>query len=130
MYIESTRNIEVEVVPEFLQEEPSVGEPVYFFKYTVKIKNLSSETVQLLDRHWIITDGQGRTEHVQGSGVVGMQPILKPGQEFTYNSGCPLTTKTGNMRGTYRMRTEKEHFDVRIPLFFLRHPDTFSSLLN
>ena len=79
------------------------GRNQWFFLYTITITNDGSETVQLLTRHWIITDGNGKVEEVRGPGVVGKQPILKPGESFEYTSGCPLTTPFGVMEGTYQM---------------------------
>ena len=90
----------------------------WFFHYTVRITNEGEETVQLISRHWIITDAAGHTEEVKGSGVVGEQPVLAPGESFQYTSGCPLKTSTGSMRGTYQMVTEDgDHFDVEIAPF-------------
>lgn len=126
MYAETTRNIQVEVIPQYMSEQSHPEIPVYFYKYTVKVTNDSNHLIQLMDRHWIITDGRGVTEHVQGPGVVGQQPLIHPGQTYTYESGCPLPTKTGNMRGTYGIKTAEENFRIQIPLFFLRHPDTFN----
>src|SRR4029079_15881174 len=96
-----------------------------FFHYTVRISNEGDETVQLLTRHWIITDATGATEEVRGEGVVGEQPVLRPGESFQYTSGCPLKTSTGVMRGAYQMVTEDgDHFDVEIAPFALHDPYT------
>lgn len=127
MYLEVTRGIQVEVEPSYLPERSEPKESYYFFAYRVRIKNASETPAQLLSRHWIITDGNGRVEHVQGPGVVGEQPLLMPGQEFEYTSFCPLPTPTGNMRGTYQMTSgDGTLFDVVIPLFFLREPRSFN----
>jgi ApaG protein len=93
----------------------------WVFEYTVRITNQSAETVQLVSRHWIITDALGHTEEVKGAGVVGKQPILAPGESFKYSSWCPLRTPTGSMRGTYQMlRAGGEQFDVEIAPFALK----------
>ena len=95
----------------------------WFFLYTVTISNEGNETVQLLNRHWIITDGDGHVQEVRGPGVVGEQPVLEPGQSFKYTSGCPLRTAFGFMRGTYTMRTEGgESFEAQIADFELSEP--------
>ena len=83
----------------------------------------SHDTVQLMSRHWIITDGMGKVEDVQGPGVVGKQPVLAPGQSFEYTSGCPLTTPFGSMHGTYQMVNQAgEKFDIEIAPFTLTEP--------
>lgn len=103
------------------RSKPEAGH--WFFLYTVTIENLGEETVQLLTRHWIITDGNGQVEEVQGPGVVGEQPVLKPGEGFQYTSGCPLTTDVGKMEGTYQMVSGSgEHFDIEIAPFTLAAP--------
>ena len=115
-----TRGLRVRVEPQFepRRSQPSAGH--WFFLYTVTIENLSDETVQLLTRHWIITNGDGEVEEVRGPGVVGVQPILAPGESFRYTSGCPLTTDVGKMEGTYQMvSTAGESFDAEIAPFTL-----------
>ena len=93
--------------------------------YTITITNESQETVQLLSRHWIITNATGQVEEVRGPGVVGEQPVLEPNESFTYTSGCPLTTSFGTMEGTYQMVTQSgERFDARIAPFTLSEPYT------
>jgi ApaG protein len=93
----------------------------WVFQYTVRITNQGSDTVQLLSRHWIITDGTGRSEEVKGPGVVGQQPVLTPGQSFQYSSWCPIETPMGMMQGTYRMvRSGGEEFDIEIAPFALK----------
>ncbi len=108
------------------QYDPSRSMPQlnqWFFLYTVQISNQGSETVQLLTRHWIITDATGHVEEVKGPGVVGEQPVLGPGQSFEYTSGCPLPTPFGSMRGTYQMvTTGGDRFDVQIAEFTLSEP--------
>jgi ApaG protein len=126
MYAETTNDIEVKVTPFFVPEQslPEVGR--YLYGYHVAITNRGQAEAKLVSRHWIITDGHSRVEEVKGEGVVGLQPLLKPGETFEYTSACPLTTPTGNMRGSYHMvDRDGRRLTVRIPLFFLRHPDTF-----
>jgi ApaG protein len=95
----------------------------WFFLYTVRIVNEGVVTVQLISRHWIITDATGHVEEVRGPGVVGEQPVLAPGQSFVYTSGCPLSTPFGTMRGTYQMvTTDGRHFDAVIAPFTLSEP--------
>jgi len=91
------------------------------FQYTVRITNQGDETVQLISRHWIITDGLDHVEEVRGPGVVGEQPVLAPGESYKYSSWCPLKTPTGMMRGTYQMmRTSGSQFDIEIAPFGLK----------
>ncbi len=125
MYVETTEDIEVTVKPFYVPEQSDPKEPFFLFGYTVTIANRGVSKVQLLTRHWIITDGSAKVEEVRGDGVVGKQPVLEPGETFEYTSACPLRTPTGNMRGSYLMVIGERRFSARIPLFFLRHPDTF-----
>jgi ApaG protein len=121
MYYEMTQGIEVEVTPEFLPKESSPEVPQFVFAYHITITNKGDTDVQLLTRHWIITDGTGAIHEVKGDGVVGAQPKLKPGEKHKYSSFCPLSTPTGNMRGSFQMVNHLgATFDVKIPLFFLR----------
>jgi ApaG protein len=120
-----TRGIRVSVSAQYSPERSQPANNQWFFLYTVTIANESTTTVQLLTRHWIITDGAGHVEEVKGPGVVGKQPTLAPGQSFEYTSGCPLTTPFGVMEGTYQMVTlEGENFDARIAPFTLSEPYT------
>jgi ApaG protein len=120
-----TRRVRVSVLSEYAAERSRPDQNQWFFLYTITIANEGAETVQLVSRHWIITDGSGRVEEVKGPGVVGQQPVLGPGQSFTYTSGCPLATPFGTMRGTYQMVTSGgEHFDVAIAPFTLSEPYT------
>ena len=122
MYRARTRSIEVTVEPSYVEAESGNGR--HFWSYTIHIKNGGEEAVQLRSRHWRITDGNGRTEEVKGAGVVGKQPVLKPGQSFSYTSGCPLTTPSGIMAGTYQVETDGgERFNIAIPAFSLDLPD-------
>ena len=123
MYTAVTRDIQVTVLPEFSRERSQPDENRYFWSYTVEIANLGPITAQLTARHWRITDGAGQTHEVKGPGVVGEQPILKPGESFRYTSGCPLTTPSGIMVGSYRMVNEDgASYDVAIPAFSLDSP--------
>ena len=123
MYKAVTRDIQVTVMPAFLSDQSDPGEDRYVWSYTIEIANLGAATVQLMTRHWIITDANGQREDVRGPGVVGEQPILRPGEVFRYTSGSPLTTPSGIMVGTYRMVDENGRaFDVDIPAFSLDSP--------
>jgi ApaG protein len=129
MYEATTRQVRVHVVPRFMAEESNPREKVYFWAYTIEIENQSAEPVQLLTRHWIITDGTGAVQDVRGEGVVGNQPVLEPGERFSYTSGCPLTTPDGTMHGTYGMVDSSEKlFEVEIPLFALDSPHARKTL--
>jgi ApaG protein len=120
-----TNNVRVEVESQYAAEHSRPFQDHWFFHYTVRITNEGDGTVQLLSRHWVITDATGHTEEVKGPGVVGEQPVLSPGESFQYTSGCPLKTSTGVMRGTYQMVTEDgDHFDVEIAPFALHEPYT------
>ena len=123
MYERSTRNIRVAVQPAFLADQSDPDEHRYLWSYTVTIENRGPESVQLLSRHWNITDGHGQMKEVQGPGVVGAQPVIAPGQKFQYTSGCPLPTASGYMSGRYKMRSSNgEAFDAEIPAFLLESP--------
>jgi len=121
----TTRNIRVSVKAEYDPGRSSPDRNHWFFLYTVRITNEGTHTVQLVSRHWIITDGMGKVQEVRGPGVVGNQPVLAPGQSFEYTSGCPLTVPFGSMQGTYQMIDDRnEHFDVEIAPFVLAEPQT------
>lgn len=127
VYQALTRGILVRVAPSYLAEDSDPENGRYVWAYTVEIENHGAETVQLISRHWIITDARNRVEEVQGEGVVGEQPVLAPREAFRYSSGCPLTTPSGAMRGSYRMMTDAgEAFDVEIPEFSLHLPGAAS----
>jgi len=118
-----TRGITVRVSVSYLpdQSEPDRGR--WFWAYHIRIENDGAMAVQLLTRHWIITDGRGHSHSVEGEGVVGEQPLIAPGASFDYVSGCPLSTPTGDMVGTYHMRGEDgSGFDIAIPKFLLTAP--------
>ena len=119
----TTRSVQVQVESELVPEQSAPQENRWFFSYTVTVTNNGDETVQLLRRHWIITDGKGHVEEVRGPGVVGHQPVLEPGQAFRYTSACPLPTAYGFMRGTYQMVTKSgTSFDAEIAEFELSEP--------
>jgi ApaG protein len=111
------------VTPRFLPEQSDADRRRFFWAYAVRIENTGQEQVQLLSRHWVITDALNRVEVVNGPGVVGEQPILAPGESFEYTSGCPLSTPSGAMHGAYQMVTAAgEAFDAQIPAFSLHLP--------
>ena len=116
----STPEIEVRVQPRYLPEQSSPLDEAYGFAYTITIGNSGDAPAQLISRHWIILDADGHREEVRGLGVVGHQPMLRPGEAFEYTSGCRLRTPTGSMEGTYRfVREDGEAFEVPIPRFVL-----------
>ena len=120
-----TRGVRVRVESEYAPDRSQPCKNQWFFLYTVTIRNESDDTIQLLTRHWIITDGTGNVQEVRGPGVVGKQPTLKPGDSFEYTSGCELTTAFGVMEGSYQMMSDAgERFDVRIAPFTLSEPYT------
>jgi len=119
----TTRGVRVEVESAYVPERSSPTESQYFFAYRIRISNVGEETVQLISRHWIISDGIGNMEHVRGPGVVGEQPVLEPGEAFEYTSFCPLPTPIGSMHGTYQMVTAGgSTFDAEIAPFSLAVP--------
>jgi ApaG protein len=123
-----THDIAVSVQSFYMAAESDPEQPLYLFAYRVEIANHGDRTVQLLRRHWIITDGDGRVQHVEGEGVVGKQPTLEPGQMFEYSSGCPLPTPVGTMTGTYQMlnSADASMFDISIPQFTLAVPSAIN----
>ncbi len=123
MYTLTTRSIRVSVKPTFLEDQSSPTDDHYVWAYQVKIENDGTETVQLVNRHWCITDAMGRMQEVRGEGVVGEKPTLQPGQAFEYTSGTPLGTPSGIMVGSYEMKSSSgERFDIEIPAFSLDSP--------
>ncbi|MEX2648458.1 MAG: Co2+/Mg2+ efflux protein ApaG [Alphaproteobacteria bacterium] len=123
MYTKTTHGITVTVTPGFLEDQSEPAEGRYVWAYHVRIANEGRQTVQLLSRHWRITDASGRCHEVRGPGVVGEQPVLGPGQAFEYTSGTPLATPSGFMAGSYEMESERgETFQVEIPAFSLDSP--------
>ncbi|MEZ5893167.1 MAG: Co2+/Mg2+ efflux protein ApaG [Parvularculaceae bacterium] len=118
-----TRGIRVSVTPRYLEDQSDPEEPRYVWAYTVRINNESHTSVRLRTRYWRITDSRGITDIVAGDGVVGEQPVIRPGEGFEYTSGAPLATPSGLMVGAYGMETaEGETFDVDIPAFSLDSP--------
>ncbi len=110
----------VDTVPRFLPEQSVPAQGIYSFAYTITITNTGEVPAQLISRHWHITDATGQVEQVKGLGVVGHQPVLKPGESFQYTSGCRLRTPSGTMHGTYFFVAEDgERFEGPIPLFVL-----------
>jgi len=123
VYEARTHDIVVRVVATYLPDQSDPDESQYFWAYTVEIENHRRETVQLVSRRWIITDELNHVEEVSGPGVVGEQPELKPGEAYRYTSGCPLSTPSGAMRGSYRMISDSGlGLDVDIPEFSLHLP--------
>lgn len=130
MYTSVTRDIEITVLPEFVPERSDAEQGHWFWAYTVEIANQGETEIQVTHRHWRITDANGHMEEVRGPGVVGEQPVLKPGEIFRYTSGCPLTTSSGFMVGTYLcVAAGGEEFEAEIPMFSL-DPPTDARVLN
>jgi len=123
MYSETTNAIRVTVKPIYLEDQSSPIDNHFVWAYQVSIENTGRDTVQLLTRHWRITDSLGRVQEVRSAGVVGEQPVLSPGQSFEYTSGTPLATPSGIMEGSYKMEVAGgDRFDVAIPAFSLDSP--------
>ena len=119
-----TRGIAVSVEPVYLEANSSPSSSQYFWAYHVTIENQGLETVQLLSRHWMITNARGELNEVKGPGVIGEQPILKPGESHQYTSGAPLNTSRGMMGGSYQMESESgERLDIELPTFSLDSPN-------
>ena len=122
-----TEGIRVAVRSEYMQERSYPSLHRHFFVYHITIENRSSQSVQLVSRHWVITNGHGDIEEVQGSGVVGVQPFVRPNEKFQYSSACPLDTPVGSMEGTYRMvRDDGTEFDAQIESFTLVAPNSLN----
>ena len=120
---ETTRGVTVRVSVSYLAEQSLPERGRWFWSYHIRIENDAAQAVQLLTRHWIITDGRGARHSVEGEGVVGEKPLIEPGASYDYVSGCPLQTPTGSMQGTYRMIGEDgQTFEVAIPKFALTAP--------
>jgi ApaG protein len=123
MYTATTHAITVTAQPTYLEDQSEPLDGRFVWAYHIRINNGSNRTVQLLSRTWHITDGFGRRQEVRGAGVVGEQPVLKPGQTFEYTSGTPLQTPSGIMVGTYQMEAEDgERFLIDVPAFSLDSP--------
>lgn len=121
--IDHASGVDIQVRTQYLSQQSDPARNSYAFAYTITISNQRSEAVQLLSRHWIITDQNNKVEEVRGSGVVGQQPIIQPGQSYQYSSGAVIETETGDMRGSYTMITASGvRFEAPIPLFILAVP--------
>ena len=119
----TTGSITVSVETAYIEKDSDPDNQYFVWAYRIKIENNSADTVQLMSRHWMITDALGRQHEVKGAGVVGEQPVLAPGASFSYSSGTPLQTSSGFMRGTYAMRTnDGREFEIEIPAFSLDCP--------
>ena len=123
-----TLGVRIIVRPQYVAEQSDPANSQYLFAYHITIRNEGEQTVQLLSRHWVITAGDGKVEEVRGPGVVGYQPVLSPGEEFQYTSGCPLTTPVGTMHGEFSMvvPASGEAFDARISPFRLAVPSALN----
>lgn len=129
MYHAETNDIHVTVMPVYIDERSDPDEGKHFWAYRVVIENAGTKTVKLISRYWHITDANGRVEEVAGEGVVGEQPVLKPGESFEYTSGCPLEAESGFMQGSYTMTDMRGfEFEVEIPAFPLDLPDLAPSI--
>lgn len=126
MSVAITRGVRVEVRSRYIPERSDPDDSFYLFAYRVQISNEGDSPVQLVSRHWIITDGDSRVEQVRGPGVVGEQPMLRPGESFEYVSACPLRTQVGTMHGTYQMVGDSGQFDATIAPFTLALPNVIN----
>jgi ApaG protein len=116
-------DIRVEVATDYLPEQSDPAADRFVFSYTITIINAGNVAAQLISRHWVITDADGRVQEVRGLGVVGQQPLLQPGEKFEYSSGCALNTPVGTMKGSYQMAAEDgTQFDALIEEFILSMP--------
>lgn len=123
LYHATTQGITVSVQPQFLEDQSQPSEGRYVWAYHIVIENGGREQVQLLNRHWRITNAAGRMDEVRGPGVVGQQPVLAPGERFEYTSGTPLSTPSGIMVGSYEMaRADGSRFEIAVPAFSLDSP--------
>lgn len=128
MFTKTTNSIKVTATPHFLREHSEPDEDHYVWAYTIHLENMGAETVQLMSRYWNITDSHGLIQEVQGEGVVGEKPVLKPGEEYQYTSGTALHTPSGIMHGKYEMTTPHgQRFHIDIPAFSLDSPFQVSS---
>ncbi|MFO0616546.1 MAG: Co2+/Mg2+ efflux protein ApaG [Polyangiaceae bacterium] len=119
----TTEGFRISVSTQYVAHQSAPQAKRYVFAYTIRIENSGTVTAQLKSRHWIITDGNGKVEEVRGPGVIGQQPLLRPGEHFEYTSGCVLETPRGTMRGTYQMRCpDGRAFDAAIAPFDLTLP--------
>ena len=129
IFASESHGLHISVRPVYLAEQSDPDASRYVWAYTVTIENGGKDVVQLRDRAWEIVDGNGRVEHVRGPGVVGEQPVMRPGERFEYTSGCPLATPSGFMSGHYTMvREDGSTFQVSIPPFSLDKPNEVRTL--
>ena len=120
-----SETVEIKTVSRFLPEQSDLSANRYVFAYHITISNRGEQTVQLLTRHWIITDAEENVQEVRGEGVIGQQPVLRPGESFEYTSGCSIATPVGTMKGSYQMVADDgTHFEAEIPPFTLSIPRT------
>jgi ApaG protein len=123
MFTKTTHGISITATPHFLSDHSEPEDHHFVWAYTIELENKGDETVQLMNRYWRITDDIGQTQEVRGPGVIGEQPVLKPGESFRYTSGTALATPSGMMLGAYEMSTPVgERFEVEIPAFSLDSP--------
>lgn len=123
MFSKVTNSIKVTAMPQFLDQHSEPDEDHFVWAYTIHLENNGNETVQLLNRHWKITDAHGLTQEVRGKGVIGEQPVLKPGEAYRYTSGTALGTSSGIMLGEYEMTTPAgARFNIEVPAFSLDSP--------
>lgn len=123
MYSSTSHGVRVTAMPEFAPDRSAPDDGAYFWIYTIEIANMGDGSVQLISRHWVITDANGKTVEVKGLGVIGEQPHLEPGESFTYTSGVPLATASGMMSGSYAMaRDDGSEIMVDVPAFSLDSP--------
>ncbi len=121
VYTEISHEVKIVVKPTFMENESDIIAGKYVFVYFITIENLGNESVQLLRRHWTITDSTGESYEINGDGVVGRQPVIQPGKTHSYNSYCVLKSMAGHMQGHYEMRRNSgEQIEVSIPRFSLR----------
>lgn len=129
MFKATTQGVTVTVMPVYIDERSDPASSNYFWAYRVMIENGSGQTLQLISRYWHITDSNGRVEEVRGEGVIGEQPVLADGENFSYTSGCPLKTPSGIMTGHYMMQDDNGIMhEIEIPAFPLDLPDLSPSL--
>ncbi len=120
-----TDTVEIKAISRFLPDQSDPSDDRYVFAYHITISNRSEQTVKLLTRHWIITDAEDKVQEVRGEGVIGQQPVLRPGESFEYTSGCSIATPVGTMKGSYFMEADDgRQFDAPVAEFTLAMPRT------
>ena len=123
MAISKKYQIDVTTLPQYVSDQSDPDAERFIFAYTITLENVGTVTAQLISRHWIITDGNSNVQEVRGLGVIGEQPLLRPGEKYEYTSGCQLDTPVGIMRGAYQMMAEDgTPFEAEIPAFTLAIP--------